>query len=273
MKKFFVLVIISIFITRINATLQFLEEIRFDNKDYKLMSLALEGLPEYIPLSVKFPNSNCTALGRDYIGYWKIVNDSLFLDSIKVLFKHELSQENIPIKSQMSVLDIDEIMHNYKTSNGYFASWANGIYYIEDPDGGDYLNHGIQIYKEEIALNISGGKVMSKKEYHNALVSGHLNPDEVREVILNFPSEKIPFVKPGGIILSARSCDFDSTGKPQNIWIGNFRHNKRQEFTPEETDSIKALLFEFLKTNDILPVMRFRDKYLGYSLMIVLPIK
>lgn len=266
MKKFFIIVIAAIIIIRVNATVQFSEEIRYKDKDYALLNLPLSDLPEYIPLSAKFPNSDCTALGRDYIGYWKIVNDSLYLDSIKALLNREmLTRHSGPFHDLLSVVDIDDVMNKYRTPRGYFASWVNGEYYIADPDGGDYRNNRIEIYKEEIALTISNGKVVAKKPYHNKLFSGYLDSDSLYEKLSNFPIEKIPFVKPGRLVFSVALYDFDSIGKPHDARVWLFRHSKRQEFTPAQTDSIKALISEFFLTNEILPVFYERGKYIGYS--------
>lgn len=263
MKKLFIITIITFVCLCVNATIQFKEHIKYNNKDYSLLNLPLQDLPEYIQLSSRFPNTWNTGLGRNYIGYWKILKDSLYLDSITAL---QPADSNISIfKRKMSAVEMDDLMHIYKTNHGYFASWVNGTYYIADKHNDNILFIGVDcIYKHEIAINVVNGKIVSTENIYNKQVAGCKEREEVKSILSTFPTEKLSFAKPGRIVFQGCISKFKADGQPEEIQIKVCRTNPRQEFSESETKYIEKVISDFYMIHDIIPAYLVRGRYLTF---------
>lgn len=96
------------------ATAQVCELIYDGGVQKGMCSLPLElNIPAFSKITYRLPQgAPNTALYRKYVGYWKIKNDSLFLDSVLV--------------SRDRAIFIDDIFATNKTKSGYFANWVSG---------------------------------------------------------------------------------------------------------------------------------------------------
>lgn len=95
-----------------------------------------------------------TACWRGYIGYWEIINDSLFL---------------IELHGDSAKIDLSLIFKDRKTNNKIFADWVD--YSILNPYGElihyEHMGYG-SIYEFEREFIFSRGILTAVKEYDNS---------------------------------------------------------------------------------------------------------
>ena len=88
--------VVAIAMMQVSATVQHNEMLNYNGENVQLYSLLLELNDElYRDVKKRLPKWYRSSLWRNYIGHWKIENDSLFLDSIAVFKNNKLTEKVI----------------------------------------------------------------------------------------------------------------------------------------------------------------------------------
>lgn len=129
-------------------------------------SVSFSKLKERIPKKLV-----STDLWRNYIGCWKIKNDSLFLDSVLV-------RDNMSDTVRFIPAMIDDIYAARRTPSGYFANWVTDTFRVVSGDVIHYQHMGWESsWEDEEIVSVKGGLVKYRTVYKNRLVNP-VNEDE-----------------------------------------------------------------------------------------------
>lgn len=163
-------------------------------------SVSFSKLQERIPKKMV-----STALWRNYIGHWKIKNDSLFLDSVLIRDKTSDTLRFTPAA-------IDDIFAARRTPSGYFADWVSDRFLVVSGNIIHYIHSGWDSYWEnEEFVSVKGGLIMDRIVYKNRVV----NP--INECEINYKkmidSLDLGFI-PKKIVLELGSRGVNEKGNP-----------------------------------------------------------
>ncbi|MDE6267200.1 MAG: hypothetical protein K2M07_07625 [Muribaculaceae bacterium] len=155
MKRLVLVIFVGVLALVGFATAQY-SEVMYDGGSRKfLCTLLLEGDSTSFPrIKERLPQGvTSTALWRNYIGYWKIKNDSLFLDSVLVM---DGSDNFRPI-------DIDDIYAPKQTPSGYFADWVNDSLRVVSGEIVNYIHMGwASQWENEEFITVENGIVKKR---------------------------------------------------------------------------------------------------------------
>lgn len=144
-----------------------------------------------------------TALWRNYIGCWKIQNDSLFLDSILVPNPAEDYPGFVPVK-------IDDIYGAHRTPSGYFADWVTDTLRVVSGDIVRYRHMGwASVWAKEEYIPVEAGRVKRRVIYRNRLVNS-VSSDAQKAFVDSLDLGTIP----ERIVLRVECVEFDRKGRP-----------------------------------------------------------
>lgn len=189
------------------STGQVTERINDNGVDKKLCSLLLEhDTITFSLLKSRIPERlSTTALWRNYIGYWKIKNDSLFLDSVTIPDVNCKEEKYTSVK-------IDDIYSPKRTDSGYFADWVSDTLRIVSGNVINYIHSGwMQVWEHEELVSVEKGIIKGRKSFDNRTVLKGHSDNEIRQMYENLDFGKIP----GRIIVSLGYSSYDEDGKPE----------------------------------------------------------
>lgn len=113
-----------------------------------------------------------SALWRNYIGCWKIKDDSLFLDSILVC---QGSDKYRPIV-------IDDIYATNKTPSGYFANWVSDSLRVVSGGIIKYVHLGwASKWENEEFIEVENGIVKNRRCYNTRVVNKGIREDQISD--------------------------------------------------------------------------------------------
>lgn len=127
----------------------------------------------YHTLKDELPSNrhNVTSNWDGFTAYWSIINDKLYLDSVRCEAydpkAKAVTGESIPS------MTLYRIFNKYSAGNRIAASWVSGKIRVAKGKVIYYQHTGYERnYEEETILDIDQGKVIGKKEYHNFVNDG-----------------------------------------------------------------------------------------------------
>lgn len=127
----------------------------------------------YHTLKDELPSNrhNVTSNWDGFTAYWSIINDKLYLDSVRCEAydpkAKAVTGESIPS------MTLYRIFNKYSAGNRIAASWVSGKIRVAKGKVIYYQHMGYERnYEEETILDIDQGKVIGKKEYHNFVNDG-----------------------------------------------------------------------------------------------------
>lgn len=197
-----------------------------------------------------------TALWRNYIGCWKIQNDSLFLDSILVPNPADEYPDFVPAK-------IDDIYGARRTPSGYFADWVTDTLRVVSGDIVRYRHMGwASVWAKEEYIPVEGGRVKRREIYKNRRVNS-VSPNAQKAVIDSLDLGTIP----KKMVVNVSCLDFDGKGRPA---VG------KVEVERSCGDSaVDSLVVRVLEKPEVLarllPVYLIRGRYQADPVMIAIP--
>lgn len=239
------------------ATGQFCELIYDGGVRKSMCSLLLELDSVAFPkIQNRLPHGmTCTALWRNYIGCWKIKNDSLFIDSVLV---SDYSSDYKPIL-------IDDIFAKNKTASGYFANWVSDTLRVVSGETLQYIHMGWESkWENEDFITVENGIVKTRLCYDNRLVNwGQV--DDWNPAVLPDGLELGEI--PRRITLEVSYSDFDSDGNPTGCRI-----IVRGGSGDTATDNrIVTEIEKFVLKSKFLPIYYIYGEYTAYPY--ILPIE
>jgi hypothetical protein len=134
-------------------TAQISESIKYKDKKRSLLNCPL---CHYFSLAnIESPfQGNCTALWRGYTGNWEIVNDRLYLTSVKAGFDDDNNTA------------LEDIFSGF--GQRVFAHWYTGELRIPVGKQLKYVHMGFASeYKQEVYLQVDQGVVISERVENN----------------------------------------------------------------------------------------------------------
>ena len=127
----------------------------------------------YHTLKDELPSNrhNVTSNWDGFTAYWSIINDKLYLDSVRCEAydpkAKAVTGESIPS------MTLYRIFNKYSAGNRIAASWVSGKIRVAKGKVIYYQHTGYERnYEDETILDIDQGKVIGKKEYHNFVNDG-----------------------------------------------------------------------------------------------------
>lgn len=254
MKHFLSFVLVITIAVTAFGTGQFTERINDNGVDKGLASYLLELDSLSFPkIKERIPDKwFCTALWRKYIGYWKIKNDSLFLDSIITG-----SYDNyITVK-------INDIYAARRTPSGYFADWVTDTIRVVSGEVIHYVHMGWEsVWEREEYVTVVNGLIKNRIVYKNRVV----NPGNEREWYRKTKSLGVGDI-PRRIILQIGCRGFDKNGTPTGYDIKVVRSCGDKNV---DDNAIKAIQNANL-IRHIIPVYYIRGQYKSYDMFVPIP--
>ena len=209
----------------------------------ELDSVSFSLLKERIPKQM-----TSTALWRNYIGHWKIKNDSLFLDSVLVMDTACDTFRFVPAK-------IDDIYSSRRTPSGYFADWVTDSLRIVSGDMIKYVHMGWNSeWKTEEFITVEGGVIKKRVQYNNRIVNPVKNDNSTFKKLID--SLNLGYV-PGAITLSLKYTGFDENGTPTGYKVEIMRSSGD---TAVDNKAMRAMS-DLKVLQSILPVYYIQGQY------------
>lgn len=232
------------------ATAQFCELIYDGGVRKSMCSLLLE--PDSTTFSMirnRLPQGlSNTALLRNYIGCWKIKNDSLFLDSVLV---NDGSDSYRPIS-------IDDIFAEKRTASGYFSDWVSDSLRVVSGDIIKYVHMAWESkWENEELIAVENGIVKKRIHKHNRLVNKGMEGLKLRSLPDSLDLGEIP----RRITLNVSYSDFDTEGNPTSCKV-----IVRRGSGDAATDNRVATAIEkFILTRKPLPIYYIDNRYVTHT--------
>lgn len=242
--------VVAIAMMQVSATVQHCEMLNYNGENVQLYSLLLELNDElYRDVKKRLPKGYRSSLWRNYIGHWKIENDSLFLDSIAV-FKDD----------KLKALNIDDLVLKYRLPDGrIFCSWVSDTLKMGK---GKSLIYELSIYTNELHVTMNNGIVHSTKSITNRAIYSEFN-NNIDTLSTYFPFEKYPSID--NIILYVKPIAFDVYGDPINYNVNIVRsHKECNEGIKEDIESEIKQIFKIHKLK-LFRIYEINNKYIGFE--------
>lgn len=246
MRRLVLLILVGLLALVGYATAQFCELIYDGGVRKSMCSLLLEtDSATFSRLKTRLPQRlSSTALWRNYIGCWKIKNDSLFLDSVLV---SDGSDNYRPIV-------IDDIFSTTKTDSGYFANWASDSLRVVSGEIINYIHMGWESkWENEELIAVENGIVKKRVCKNNRLVNKGRGESELKSLLDSLDLGEIP----QRMILQVSYSNFDTEGNPTGCRIkvakscGDTATDKR----------VVTAIEKFMLTSKSLPIYYIDNKY------------
>ena len=261
MRKYIILFALLLTALTGFSTGQITEHINDNGVDKKLCSLLLEqDTLTYSILKRRIPERlSTTALRRNYIGYWKIKNDSLFHDYITVPNENCKEEKYTRVK-------IEDLYPSKYTDSGYFADWVNDTLRIVSGNVINYIHSGwMQTWEHEELVAVEKGIIKGRTPFDNRIVyTGH-SDTEIREMYKKLDFGKIP----ERMVISLGYATFDAEGKPSTCNIRVIKSCGDKSID----EHVVKVIEEWMLTCLPLPVYYIRGKYKSdKTLLLNLPV-
>lgn len=248
MKRLMLLILVGLLALAGYATAQFCERIYDGGVRKSMCSLLLELDSDAFPrIKDRLPQGfSNTALWRNYIGSWKIKNDSLFLDSVLV----EKGYDNY------SPIFIDDIFAANKTASGYFANWVSDTLRVVSGEIVRYVHMGWESkWENEEFIYVENGIVKKRVCKNNRLVNKEIGEEKLKALLDSLELGEIP----RRITLQVSYSDFDNEGNPTSCKIVVIRGSG-----DAATDNrVVAEIEKLMLTSKPLPIYFIDDKYVS----------
>lgn len=203
MKRLVLLILVGLLSLVGFATAQFCELIYDGGVGKSMCSLLLElDSTAFSKIKDRLPQGmTSSALWRNYIGCWKIKDDSLFLDSVLVC---QGSDEYRPIV-------IDDIYAANKTPSGYFANWVSDSLRVVSGGIIKYVHLGwASKWENEEFIEVENGIVKNRRCYNTRVVNKGIREDQISDSVRSHELVEIP----RRMVLQVSYSDFDNDGNP-----------------------------------------------------------
>lgn len=255
MKRFCFILILVIHALFAGATAQYSEVITIKDSTYQLCNLLLENGPNFQKLQKRLPQQTSTALWRNYIGHWKIQNDSLFLDSVCTF-----------VDGKIKAIKIDDIYHQYKTPTGYFASWVNTPLNVRYGNLVLYIHMGWEsIYENNDIYNVKNGIAELAQSEKAKSIFKDLGDIKMSRIIQAFPYQKFPGITTR-IMVNGSYDKFDKNGIPTHFNANIIPRNKLKGPIDEaELSQLKEEISKFIVENKLFPCYMVGNKHFTAS--------
>ncbi len=247
MKKFYFILLLVIHALVVNATAQYSEVITINDSTYQLCNLLLENEPNFKKLQRRLPQQTTTALWRNYIGHWKIQNDSLFLDSVCTF-----------VDGKIKAINIDDIYHPYKTPTGYFPSWVNSPLSVRSGNLVLYIHSGWDsIYENNDTYNVKNGIAKLTRTEKARSIFKDLGDIKMSRTIQTFPYHKFPEITTR-VMIKGSYDKFDKNGIPTHFNTIIISNTKIEE---SELSRLKEEISQFVVANQLFPCYMIGNKH------------
>lgn len=252
MKKIISVVILLMSVSQIWATGQYSERLNYNGENVQLYSLLLELNDELFgDVKKRLPEGVfSTALWRNYIGHWKIENDSLFLDSIAV-FQDE----------KLRALNIDDLVLKYQLPDGrIFCSWVSDTLRIAKGESVRYEHMGWDRNNEyEWDILLKNGIVKKITSYQNKIIARGISSDAMMfKLFSEFPIEKYPNVS--RIVFTISNVNIDSDYNIKSYEVELLRVSPQNSISEEMSQTVIDDIKNVLKNRSIIPVSIIRGR-------------
>lgn len=152
-----------------------------------------------------------SSLHRNYVGYWKISNDSLFLDSIIVPIQSRTSGHRHQIK-------LDDVLASRLTPSGYFVDWVTDTLHIVSGRIVNYVHDAwFSTWEHEEFVAVENGIVKGRRNFENRRVNEGLDERRFYEQFRNLIDSLELGELPHRMVMSVGYSAFDSVGNPTGI--------------------------------------------------------
>lgn len=148
-----------------------------------------------------------TALYRNYIGYWKIQNDSLFLDSLLIHRKRG---------DELSKMELGSLYASLKTPSGYFVDWISDTIRIVSGKIVRYEHMSWHsTWETEEFVTVDKGIITGREAKYSKLINPRMHESDQLKIIKELDLGVIP----NRIVLTLRYSGFDEEGQPTGLDI------------------------------------------------------
>ena len=247
--RFIILIVVALNSLIASATNQFSELIYDGGVKKGMYSVPLElDSVSFSKIMRRLPPKYInTALYRNYIGCWKIQNDSLMLDSI-------LIWDNVKGGLALKTIEIEDIFDKTRTPSGYFANWVSDTLklvsgnVVEDGCGGWTTR-----WEHEELVVAENGIIKKRIHKKNKLINKGFGETKIMELLNDLNVGPIK----NRIGLEVNYSAYDSKGNPTDCSV-----KIRRGSVDESTDArvIKAVKRMVLKHKP-LPIYLIDGKY------------
>lgn len=244
------------------ATAQYCERINDEGVQKEMCSLLLErDSVAFSKINSRIPQGfQNSALWRNYVGCWKLQNDSLFLDSVLV---ECMSDEDYSFKS----IKIDDIFADHRTGSGYFSNWVNDTLRVVSGEIINYVHMGwMSRWENEELIVVENGVVKDRRRMTSRIVNPGLNLEELKQQLDSLDVGEIPVT----MLFSINYTGFDDDGNPEGCYIDIDRGSGDQAIDKRVADALGA----FMLRNRPIPIYYIDGQYVSEEYVIpILPRK
>lgn len=244
------IVFCALFPSKMMATAQQGEMIFINGKKYIMLSCPIEAdsiVSEAIEEIKPTGTVSNTSLWREYIGYWSIKNENLYLDSLK--FEVEVSGD---FETRTIILKNVNTLSAYKDEHGVKASWFSGELRLVQGELIKYVHMGFEsIYEKETFLTLKEGIVTNKRKFKNKVLSKNtIETPSVYKAFNDAFIEEFPDTKPVSVAFSYSK--FNAKGNPTEVKVG-------MSDKTENKEKIENFIRSYLLKNQILGIYRIKN--------------
>lgn len=259
---FFLALFVSFLTTsKAYATPQISEQITIDGKDYSLLTCPLVYCEEAFDslLLDKYDVSEweCTALWRNYRGFWSIENDKLYLDSIQVGFEGPI------IKAQE-----EDIFKNYLDKGKIWAKWMND----EIKVGSERLLIDYRdTYEHEDFYKLEKGIVKSHRRVENKLLLTSNLAEKNKEAINkwnefgNTLCDKFPTLK-GRFLVRIKYTGCQPNGLPTKVEVELVKYDEEINTDKESLKSLREAISQYSLENIMSNIYEINGKIVSFPM-------
>lgn len=264
MKKYIISLMLCLMaVSKMWGTAQVGEKIWIDGKWYRMASCPLEYGTERLDsiFEKQYPTeTDCSALWRNYIGYWSIHEGKLYLDSIHSGWR----EEDEPAHSMVIARDA-KMFKKYDDGKGIWAQWVTGKLRIISGECVKYVHMGFESkFENEKFLTVTAGKVdLSRVEENKRLIKG-LTRMEYNSRVSSFEEslrEQFVYLKGWfSISFTFQYCAFQPDGQPTDVDIKWHRLIEGADRYADDIEKVKAEIKAFLLQNTIVSVTSYNGQ-------------
>lgn len=220
----------------------------------ELDSITFSKLESRIPQKL-----SATCLWRNYIGYWKIKNDSLFLDSVLISNPIHGEKDFIPVR-------IDDIYAGKRTESGYFADWVSGPLRFVSGEIVHYVHDAWEsAWEHEERVTVENGIVKGRVPIENRILHKAASGAEMMKMRADLDVGELP----APILLKMGYSAYDSDGNPVSCDVTVIR-----SCGDEAIDArVIKVAEEWLLTSRPLPIYYINGSYKSDKYIFKFPVR
>lgn len=238
------------------ATAQYGEMLFMDGRWYSMfsdpLSLSTERLDTLVQEKVNMEMSS-SALWRGYIGYWSIVDKTLYLDSIHINHNYiDDTYETIIAKDS-------PLFTKYKDSHGISASWMNDTIRVISGKIVKYVHMGWEsIYEHEQYFSLENGEITGRTNLEYRLITNGIYEGKNGKKFTNSIVNKFKDVQ-GSMTVQCDILEFSKKGKAKKVSV-EILHTQNT-IGKETKEQIEKAIADYMLSHNIVPVYQCNGVY------------